>query len=845
MKKIIYVLFLFLTYSFATTCSDYNTLAGYGVIGGTGFTYGNNSIINNNTITGTNGTTPTPTGTVTTVHPTFPPFSPATFPATGTINLTNQAAVTPGSYGTIQIDQNNLTTAFSAGNYYIKELILSKNNATAQLAPGDYYIEKLTMDNNTFITVSPSGPVRIFIMTSFQGGNEIGINANGNVQNMIIYLYSGVEMQIGNGNNGTQQTLTFSGTIYSPFSNTTIQMGNNNNVQGAILSAGSVTVGNNTTFDYSATVQNAVIDSLGCSVPPVTYCTSFQYELYHPLSSAHKLQTRIAQQSFDLNVTATCIDAGLFPNKKITNVYAINAADACAITSPNLQLWSSVSGADINDSVRTITLNSLNSTKAFSNIRLMLKTSSGEYYCSTDSMAVRPSSFTITSPGSSIKASAFDLSVGAINSGGGYNGTANVSTALQASNANCPISSGFITSNTGTSLIFINDANTTKMKATDAGAIYLNVKDFNWTTIDQASDCLSNSSTTSQNLQGLVGCNIETNLSITIIPDHFDINATLSNINGGAFTYLSTDLAMSSSIDINITAKNSDGNVTKNYTSGCFAKTISLSLPHSTVPSPLSKILYHDNLNALDANISSSNPISLSFSESKFTQGSALPKVTFNFDRNSSKPLNPFDFNLTSADVNNTDSVIGTTLPTGKTTFLFGRARAYDIKTDQSTAPNPIELEIYSRTPTSYVSGMPQNVLYWYRNMNHSLLSQGSILNGDDYTSTTKTGTSSTITINSSTAPSNGQHLILINNPDAISHALIHLAIPSWLWYSTLNNYDFNSGTTCLQHPCFDYQFFGTSSGNFNGVNSGTFQGSDFDLSPAKTIIKKGVKVFR
>lgn len=333
-----------------------------------------------------------------------------------------------------------------------------------------------------------------------------------------------------------------------------------------------------------------------------------------------------------------------------------------------------------------------------------------------------------------------------------------------------------------------------------------------------------------------------TQAQITITPHHFDLNATLANTGGGAFTYLSMDMNMSATLDLNVSAKNGEGNTTKNYDKGCYAKSTTITLPHSLVPSPLTKILYFENLSGLDGNISKDSNVTLSFPKTIFTQGVAPLSVDLNFDRNSSKPLNPFDFNFTNATITDTDSVMGSGVPLGTATFVYGRVRAYDIKTDQFSAPNPIEIEIYSTLSSGYVSGMPQNILKWYRNLNHnSALS--AITAGDDCPTTTKTGTSSTITINTTVSPENGLHPIQINNNDAISNAIIHLGVPSWLWYSSANNYDFNTGTNCTQHPCFDYQFFGTTS--VSGVSSGTFGGSDFTIENAKTTIKRGVKVFR
>lgn len=320
---------------------------------------------------------------------------------------------------------------------------------------------------------------------------------------------------------------------------------------------------------------------------------------------------------------------------------------------------------------------------------------------------------------------------------------------------------------------------------------------------------------------------------IAIKPHHFDLNTTLTNVNGGAFTYLSTDLNMSAKLDLNVTAKNAEGNTTKNYDKGCYAKTTTLTLPHSVVPTPLTKIFYTENLSGINTNVSASSDLNLSLPSTIFTQGAAPLSLNLNFDRNSSKPLNPFDFTFSNSSITDADNVTGSNIPSGTATFLYGRARAYDIRTDQSPTLNPVELEVYSSSPASYVIGMPQNVLNWYRNLNHNLALQGSVLRGGFSAGATDNN------INVSPSPLNGLHSIGITSS---THQTVHLDINPWLWYSPSANYSYTGA--CTMHPCFDYQFFGTAI-NSSGVQSGTFQGADFNLAPAKTIIKKGVKVFR
>lgn len=572
----------------------------------------------------------------------------------------------------------------------------------------------------------------------------------------------------------------------------------------------------------------------------VTDCTSFKYEPYHSyntsLTPSYRLQTRIANQRFDdLNVTVTCANSGTVPSRKIKNVYAIDASAAiCNVTTPKLFTLLSNGAYDINETNRVINIPDITITKAYSNIKLMLETNASEFNCSTDSFAVRPPSFSITSPIPSTKATNFTLQLSALNSGNGYNGTANVTTGLQTPNTNCPTSSGFLKSSLGTaeplSLIFNNDINSSTAKATDVGTISINTKDTTWTAIDQPNDCIINSNTTIMNGQGLMGCNIDNNLSLSITPDHFDVNATLSNFGRGTFTYLSTDLNMSAQLDLNITAINGDGNTTKNYTSGCYSKDTSVTLPHSTVPSPLSKISYLDSLAnpTIETHITKDKNITSNYNDSNFSQGSVTSRITFNFDRNSSTPLNPFNFTVNSADVNNTDHVLGAGIPLGNTQFIYGRARAYDVTTNEASAPNPIEFEVYSTVSTGFVNGMHQNVLNWYQNLNHDSSLQGIVINGGYIA-----GGANMASI---AVPQDGVQAVTITS---IQNQTIHLDISQWLWYSS--TYSYNYATNCTQHPCFQYGYKQEST---LPVDNG-FKGSDYNMAPAKNVTKKGAKFFR
>lgn len=618
-------------------------------------------------------------------------------------------------------------------------------------------------------------------------------------------------------------------------------------------------------------------DSLGSWIDNVrvvegtlaTNCTSFKYEPYHSynvnLTPSYRLNTRLANQSFDVNVTVACAGNGTIPARQIKNIYAIDAsATSCNASTPKLATLLSNGSYTINDTNKIINIPGLNSIKAYSNVKLMLETNTSEFNCSSDTMTIRPGSYTLSQ--TSIK-SGDTLNASVTAGGGTYTGSANVTTTLATPNIKCSTQGNFLSDTEPKALTFIADSNMSTLIGKDIGNINVTIADKTWTAIDQIPsdisgatwDCIKDSNTTTLS-GGKFGCDISTVLPLTINP--YEIRTTKNSFytpssNPIAWLYLDASKQQYVEVNATLSAHGKDGVKNKNFTDGCAGSNVPLgfyftpsTLPISGTNVSLTSTTGSQNT-ITDINSTYSTLFNTQYFQvpnTSFKDGDANLSLKFNFLRSNSTPINPFKLNHTNINTTYGNGVIdtNTTSLDNNATFVYGRVRAYDIKTDQTSATNPIELEVYSSSSTGYVSGMPQNVLHWYRNLNHTTSALGSILSGDDYSSTTQAGSSSTISINSSlNTPNNGLHNIIITNPDAIAHAVVHLTIPSWLWYSTVNNYDISNGTKCTQHPCFDYQFFGTATGVSTGVNSGTFQGSDFNLTPAKTIIKKGVKVFR
>jgi hypothetical protein len=249
--------------------------------GGGSLQIGNNSTIVDgvgspdaaNVPSGSSGRALNPNGTRTNPSPapTLPSLEPASFPATGTTNVTVSSAgtssIASGSYNDITVSNwtagTDATFATSGGTYYIDKLTIN-NNATAVFAPGTYFIDELDMGKTGTIAISPAGVVKIFIGDKFEAGNDYKINSGGSVGNFQVFLYPGADAQFGD-QSAADSTKDFVGILYAPGSGSDIRFRINTDIQGAVISAGDVQIGNNTDFTYTAADQAAVGGTTTCT----------------------------------------------------------------------------------------------------------------------------------------------------------------------------------------------------------------------------------------------------------------------------------------------------------------------------------------------------------------------------------------------------------------------------------------------------------------------------------------------------------------------------------------------------------------------------------------------------
>ncbi len=269
----------------------------------------------------------------------------------------------------------------------------------------------------------------------------------------------------------------------------------------------------------------------------------------------------------------------------------------------------------------------------------------------------------------------------------------------------------------------------------------------------------------------------EHNVSFTIIPDHFKIEANLTDHNNvDNFTYLhdinrydsDDNYSMAAKLNISIEAVGvkPDENITRNYTEECYAKDTNLTLVlggtnityPGTIPA-LTQFLYYNPLEDDGTNDGEgehnfttpiTSPISIaslpienniaSFpADAPDGNGTTDIKYKLNFDRKQDLVVNPFKVVLTDVNIIDEDNVIGSAIATAGTALLDQNASMYYARTraskffyediTENNVTTPILVDVYCDfIPTSgcdildnidTVSGEIDE-RYWWLSLGHN-----------------------------------------------------------------------------------------------------------------------------
>lgn len=447
--------------------------------------------------------------------------------------------------------------------------------------------------------------------------------------------------------------------------------------------------------------------------------------------------------------------------------------------------------------------------------------SNGEtkYVCSTDSFAVRPAEYEVTTPITKlIGGTSYTIDTAAVDASG------NITTHYSHTSSNAMQSIELITppgcsvaADTDTEIItFSSGVSENIIKTSNIGDYNITIIDTDWTSIDYnnlpdgRTDCIVGSSSTSH-VNGKVGCDIQTTEVLSFYPQDFLINMQVNNFNNDIFTYVSNDKEMSASINFDVIARLGDANksVATAYDGNCYANEITseITLLESTPKgwgsnqsNAIDRILFFETSNAtLDSN--STGSATFITSEGNFTLGTAANlEVLFNFDRDPTTPDAPFivlskDFNITVVDTANTKSADFSPAIDDETNFYYGRVFA----PDQQGAPSPInDVPIYYEVYCGTCNQADHNITgsagvedpNWFINIHHDDLSQGKVdtFSSVESTQLSKTGIGQSDTIATRAGDiSNGVERI---NLHEVNHRVDRIVMDpdSWLVYAPGNS---------------------------------------------------------
>ena len=339
--------------------------------------------------------------------------------------------------------------------------------------------------------------------------------------------------------------------------------------------------------------------------------------------------------------------------------------------------------------------------------------------------------------------------------------------------------------------------------------------------------------------------------TITVVPHHFDVNVSVSNFDNN-FTYFDNNLSIYSLIDLNVTAQNEQNETTKNYNSKCYAKNVDVNLTpnifrHNDKLSKevLYKIFYVDS----NSSVYKNKDINFSIGEGNFTtdhNGSAIVKIHLNFERNVSNPEDPFEYNITNAEVNDSDINLTYLKTDGNATFYYGNMFMIDIITYKNDFNISQKFLMYDdNSSDDYKPNSDEILLNWYQNLfNHLkdanisnfVVTKGYVYNPNDIVNSIK------VKVNDI---NNSLNLNIQRKNSDIHFIVIHIidSNASHLWYSKYGNeYNVSKNSSCTNHFCFTVTW--PQNEQNNGVLSGDINGTKADVNESNEI-KRGVKIFR
>ena len=706
------------------------------------------------------------------------------------------------------------------------------------------YADKFELGKNVGINIADDASLIIITSDDVKISESSFIDTNGHPENFLLFTNATIDFDDYTGNK------SFEGFFYS---NDDFTIGEDVNITGAVVGK-KLQIKDDSVVDYDSDAASAIQDNAVCKG-----VINYKFDAWDTFRDIddRNISTKIVGQSFDLTIASL--------NENGDDYQEFNGT-VCASVDDNV---TKLSFNDDNTSTATFKV-----TKALKDVRVHIAwAKDSDSDCpldsedndtnSSDNFAVRPDRFDVGDHAAVVKAGTeFNLSIDALEYGDDtpakdYNETLHtdqnesVKIDYNLSKEGCRI--GSLDIDAGGSFQD-GEANVT-LRYDEVGELNITVREVN------GSEFAKVDSDDTDDEDRLIAPFKDT---LRFVPHHFKVSATLSDFDtDNNFTYLSKDLKMSAQIDMTITAENEQNQTTQNYIDACYAKDLDINLSYTPVGSNrLTQLLYlikdANDTNGSVITVDKNATVSFDYNESNFStrnsrvdeNGTTTLTLFFNFDRNASLPVDPFELNVTDINVTDGDADdIGYTQIEGNATFYYGRIRVDNIATKARTIHHRYMIEIFDTDANDpLIEGMKSAGLYWWLNDKEQDFIDGNVTEYHAKSGYALSGGDDThVSLSNFSTPSKGQVGFDLDYDTDVDHTVrdvVHLDITPWLWYVPQglgDDYDFSDGSDCTHHPCFEYTLYGQSGA---GVRSGEMNGSDFSISNSEKQ-RSGIKLFR
>lgn len=294
-----------------------------------------------------------------------------------------------------------------------------------------------------------------------------------------------------------------------------------------------------------------------------------------------------------------------------------------------------------------------------------------------------------------------------------------------------------------------------------------------------------------------------------------------------------------------VQANNKQHSALQNFTNACYAQPVDLTFYYDANNTNINTNISYTPLNGILTSLL--KPLSdinktITIPTTLFTTASASADYRFNVDRAYNFPLSPIDIALKEVKVTSTTVAKNENNATVNQSkrFYYGRVKAKDIVTDKTTVPHLLHVEVYS--PVA-LSGFYQNTLNWFINGDDDGTTVFSDNNFSENKGFINNQPSTSVAVANTVSLSDGILKFNINNLLGEQSSTIHVDIPTWLWNSNVGEYNTSLGSTCANHPCFNYKYI--KDVDTVGIKSGTTKGSTISSDYNASYQKSGVKTFR